>query len=304
MVGLTLEIVAKTLFDVDIRGDANTIGEAMTVLEKAMVAHITMPLPVPSWWPSQRNKKKLAAIAAIEEIVRSVIADRRATGEDRGDLLSMLLLARDEDGDRLSDKELRDQSMTLIFAGHETSAHALTWAWYLLGTHPEITKRLQAEIGEEVGDRRLTVADLKNLPYLDQVFKESMRLRPSVWVFMKEPTQDVVVRGVKIPKGAQIMISPYVIQRDERWFPSPETFDPDRFSPERVGSIPPGAYVPFSGGQRICIGKTFAMMESRLILGSMVQRLNPRVQEGHRPVHKAELSMHPDGPLPIVVELR
>jgi cytochrome P450 len=304
MVGLTLEIVAKTLFDADVRGEAKTVGNAMNILNKEMLEHIHMPLRVPKWWPSARNKRKLSAIEDIEKIVRDVIAERRESGEDRGDLLSMLLQTRDESNDQLNDTEIRDQMMTIFFAGHETTAHAMSWAWYLLAKHPEVTSRLQADIAKVTGGERLSVPHLSELPYLEQMVKESLRFLPSVWIFIKEPTEDVTVRGFHIPKGVPVLISPYVTHHDPRWYPSPETFDPDRFSKERIKEIPHGAYFPFSGGQRICIGKSFAMMEMRLILGSMLQRIQPTVDPSYELAAKAELSLHPEGPLPVEVKLR
>jgi len=301
MVTLTLEIVAKTLFDTDVRHGAEAVGSAMEVLNKEMLEHIYMPIPVPKWWPSKRNKRKLSAIEDIEAIVRNITAERRAAGEDRGDLLSMLLMSEDETGDKLTDTEVRDQIMTLFFAGHETTAHAMTWAWYTLSQHPEVTARIQADIDQITGGDRLTVAHLRELPYLDQVVNEAMRFLPSVWVFIKEPKEDVEVRGFRIPKGAPVLISPYVTHHDARWYPEPMRFDPDRFSKERIKEIPGGAYFPFSGGQRICIGKSFALMEMRLILGTMLQRMQPSVPEDYTMEWKAELSLHPDGPLPIDV---
>ena len=304
MVSLTLEIVAKTLFDADVRQGAEQVGKAMHVLNVEMLNHIHMPLPVPRWWPSKRNRRKMRAIDNIEEIVRDVIKERRAEGIDRGDLLSTLIFSETDDGEKMTDKEIRDQSMTLFFAGHETTAHAMTWIWYLLARHPTVTARLQADIDRVSSNGHLTLAHLKELPYLDQVIKEGMRILPSVWVFMKEPTQDVVVRGVRIPKGCQIMISPFVTHHDPRWFPSPETFDPDRFSPERVKSIPNGAYIPFSGGGRVCMGRSFAMMEAKLIIGSLLQRLVPKVPADVVPTKQAVLSMQPLDGLPTDIEFR
>ena len=300
MTGLTLEIVAKTLFDADVHYGTSTVAKAMVVLQKEMLDHIYMPLPVPRWWPSEGNRRKLRAIADIEQIVQDVIAERRTSGEDRGDLLSMLLQA-DESGDRLSDREIRDQAMTLFFAGHETTANALAWAWMLLAQHPQVTERLQADLEVVTGGERITVKHLADLPYLEWTVKECMRLRPSVWVFIKQATEDVAIRGFSIPKGVPILISPYVTQLDERWFPSPLTFLPERFSPERITEIPRGAYVPFSGGKRVCLGQGFAVMEMKLIIASMLQRLRPRLAPGYVPRHKAELSMHPDGGLPVDV---
>ncbi len=305
MVGVTLEIVAKTLFDTDIQaGGKATIGDAMTVLQEEMLHHIHMPVPVPKWWPSEGNKRKLKAIKDIEDIVLAFVAERRRTQEDHGDLLSMLLLTEGEDGERLTDKELRDMAMTLIFAGHETTAHSMTHAWYLLGRNPQVAQRLADDIARVTGGERLTVDHLADLPYLEWVAKEALRALPAVWVFMKETTEDVVMRGYKIPKGSQVMISPLVTHADARWFPSPQTFDPDRWEKKRAARIPAGAYIPFSGGLRVCLGKAFAMMEMRLVLGSMIQRVVPTIVDGYELKQKAELSLHPDVPQPIEVVLR
>lgn len=304
MTGLTLEIVAKTLFDADVREGAPVVGAALLTLQEVILEHLYMPLPIPKWWPSETNKRKHEAIEDIAGIVRGVIDERRRDGVDRGDLLSMLVFAEADDGDRMTDKELFDESMTLFFAGHETTANSLTWAVYLLARYPEVTAKVQAELRTVVGDRPITVADCRDLPYLDKVVKESMRILPSVWVFMKEPTEDTEIGGFHVPKGAQIMLSPWVMQHDERWFPNPETFDPERFSKERAAEIPRGAYMPFSGGNRVCLGRNFALMEMRLILGTIAQLTNPRIPEGHRPEQVAELSMHPRDGMPIIVEMR
>jgi cytochrome P450 len=304
MVQLTLEIVAKTLFDADVQDGAELVGEAMHVIQREMLEHIHMPVPVPRWWPSARNRRKLAAIAEMEGVVRAVIEERRASGEDRGDLLSMLLLATDEEGQSLSDTEVRDQAMTLFFAGHETTAHAMTWMWYLLARNPVVTERLVADLDRVTGGTDLALSHLAELPFLEQTVKEAMRILPSVWVFMKETTEEVEVRGFRIPKGAPVMISPYVTHHDARWYPSPETFDPDRFAKSRAREIPSGAYIPFSGGSRICIGKAFALMEAQLVIGSLLQRVQPSVPADYKLAMKAELSNHPDGGMPVDVAFR
>ena len=304
MTALTLEIVGKTLFDADVRHGSAIVGEAMLKIQQEMLKHIHFPFPIPTWWPSESNRRKLTAIADIANIVSDVISERRASGEDRGDLLSALIFAEGDNGYRMSDQQLHDEAMTLFFAGHETTANSLTWAWYLLARHPEVVAKMRTEIDGVTGGRDLQTGDLRQLPYLDMVVKEAMRILPSVWVFMKEPKHDVEIGGFKIPKGAQIMISPFVTQHDARWFPSPETFDPERFHPDRVGGIKKGAYVPFSAGSRVCMGKPFAMMESRLILGTMVQHMDAVVPEDYQPHFLAELSMHPKGGLPIVPQPR
>lgn len=198
-------------------------------------------MPVPRWWPSATNRKKVAALDEIDGIVRGIIEDRRKSGEDRGDLLSMLVHARDEAGNPMPDRQLRDEAMTLFFAGHETTAHALTWMWYLLAKHPAVEQRLYAEIQGVTGGRALTVGDLQALPYLEMVVKESMRILPSVWSFMRETIEPVRLGNFLLPKGAYIFMSPYVMQHDARWFPEPEVFDPERFSVENTKKLNRGS---------------------------------------------------------------
>ena len=212
--------------------------------------------------------------------------------------------ASDEQGEGLTDAELLDQAMTLFFAGHETTANALAWAWFLLARNPDVTRRLQADLRQVAGGGRLTVTHLGGLPYLEQVVKECMRRLPSVWAFMKEPVDDLVVRGCRIPAGSPILFSSYVVHHDPRWYPEPDRFDPSRFEPDAERALPRGAYTPFSGGSRVCLGKAFAMMEMKIILGTMLQRIDPVVPAGHEPELLAELSLHPRGGLPFEVHLR
>jgi len=302
MSSITLGIVAKTLFDMDVNDDITaTVGDAMRTLNQTMTEHINMPLPVPKWWPSKTNKRKFNAIGNVEEILRRVIAERREEGKDRGDLLSMLVFARDEAGEGMSDKELRDQSMTLFFAGHETTAMALVWMTYLLSQHPDVVVRLRQEIHAAAGSRSLRVDDLPQLPYLEMVVKESMRILPSVWSFMKEPIEDVRMGDYVIPKGSMVFISPYVTQHDPRYFPDPEVFRPERFTRENEKKLPKGAYVPFSAGSRVCIGKAFAMMEAKLILGTLVRAVDFVLPEGHEVTFLPQLSLHPKGGLPMKI---
>ena len=304
MTALTLRIVGKCLFDTDVAKDAPAVGEAMEVLQQVMVDHIHLPVPLPAWWPSQRNKRKIQAVQTIRDIVAAAIHERRSSGEDRGDLLSMLIMAQDEEGTAMTDIEVFDQAVTLFFAGHETTANGLTWCWYLLARHPEVVAKLQAEIAAAVGDRPPGMDDLKDMPYLDMVVHESLRILPPVWVFMKEPQEDAVIGGFSIPKGSPVMISPWVTHHDQRFWPQPETFMPERFSKENRPKIPKGAWIPFSGGQRVCFGKSFAMTEMRLIVAAALQRIDPSVPADHWPTKVAELSMHPKGGMPFDVKLR
>jgi cytochrome P450 len=302
MTAVTLRIVAKTLFDADVTGgDTDIVGSSMHTLQECMVEHINMPLPVPKWWPGATNKRKLKAIADIENIVQGIIDERRASKQDRGDLLSMMVFAQDEEGKGMNNTELRDQAMTLIFAGHETTAMALSWMAYLMGQHQDVVQKMRDEIQEAVGDGILSVSDLPKLPYLEMVVKESMRILPSVWAFMREPTEDVQMGDYVIPKGDQVLVSPYVIHHNPKYFDNPDEFRPERFTPENERKLPKGAYVPFAAGARVCLGKAFAMMEARLILGTMVQHVDFEVANDFELDFLAQLSLSQRGGLPMNV---
>ena len=300
MTAVTLRIVAKTLFDADVTGgDSDIVGSSMHTLQECMVEHINMPLPVPKWWPGATNKRKLKAIADIENIVQGIIDERRASKQDRGDLLSMMVFAQDDEGNGMTNTELRDQAMTLIFAGHETTAMALAWMSYLMGQHPDVVQKMREEMHQAVGHAPLSVADLSKLPYLEMVVKESMRILPSVWAFMREPIEDVQMGDYVIPKGDQVLVSPYVIHHNPKYFDNPGEFRPERFTTENERKLPKGAYVPFAAGARVCLGKAFAMMEARLILGTMVQHVDFEVAKDFKLDFLAQLSLSPRGGLPM-----
>lgn len=304
MMELTLRIVAKCLFDKDVQRDAPTVGAAMKVIEKVLVDHINLPLPLPRWWPSPANRRKVKAIDDIEQIVMGLVTGARATGEDKGDLMSMLVGARYEDGTAMGDKQLRDELMTLVFAGHETTAHSLVWMWYLLSRHPHVLRRLTSELDAHLGRRPPNIDDLADLPYLGRVVKEAMRLMPSVWTFMREPMEDVKIGEYDVPAGTQVFISPYVMHRNPLYFPNPDVFDPDRWTADFEQGLPKAAYIPFSVGPRVCLGKAFAMMEARLILAAVMQRVLPDLDEGYEPYIAAKLSLMPLNGMPCTVRKR
>ena len=304
MTELTLAIVAKCLFDADVRGDAADVGEYMVTINDVLIEHIHAPIPVPRWWPTASNRRKIRAIDDMRGVIRRIISERRESEEDRGDLLSMLVFAQDEDGEGMSPKQLEDEAMTLFFAGHETTALTLTWLWYLVAKNPEVCAKLQDEVDRVLQGREPSVDDLREMVYLDKVVKEGMRILPSVWTFMRQPVEDVEVGGHLLNKGANIFISPFVTHRDPRWFPDPEVFKPERWTKDFIKALPKGAYIPFSMGPRVCLGKQFALMEARLILARLVQRLDPDVPADYEPELMPQLALRPKDGMPGVVRFR
>jgi cytochrome P450 len=302
---LALEVVASTLFDIDIgKEDSKTIREAIGDVSEILVKDADNMVPRPDWWPSASNLRKKRAISKIEDIIRRVHRERLTNQQDRGDLFSHMVFVEDEQG-RMSDKQLRDEAMTLIFAGHETTAHALVWTWYLLAKNPDETAKLREELERVVGDRRVEVEDLPNLPYLEMVVKESLRLLPSVWAYARQAQRDLVIEGYEIKKGQTITISHIAMGRNPKYYDAPMEFRPERWTRELERQLPRGAYTPFAGGPRVCLGKQFAMMEMRMILATLVRRLEITIPEGFEPDLVTELSMHPgDRGMPTDVTFR
>ncbi len=202
-----------------------------------------------------------------------MINERRASANDKSDFLSILLQTREEDGSRMSDEQISDESLTLFGAGHETTATALIWAWYLLASHPDAYRKMQQEIDSVLQGRTPTYTDLADLPYTLQVFKETLRLYPPAYAFTRTALHEVEINDYLIPAMGLVMVSPYVIHRKSDYFPDPEKFDPERFTPEKEKRLPRYAYIPFGAGPRICIGNHFAMMEGHLLLATLAQRV-------------------------------
>jgi len=275
MMKLTLGIVAKTLFDADLDGDlSERVGQAVTVTQEHGNEQFRRLVALPRWVPTAGNRRSQAAVKDLDSILSEIIRARRTSGEDRGDLLSMLLLARDEDsGAGLTDRQVRDEAMTLFLAGHETTAVALTWTWVLLDQDPGVRQRLENEVDEVLQGRPPDVKDLPNLPYVKQVIEEAMRLYPPAWTIGRQAVEAVDIGPYHLDPGSIVLVSPYAVHRQPEYFPEAETFDPDRFSPERERDLPRYAYIPFGGGPRICIGNNFAMQEACLILAAMVQKV-------------------------------
>jgi cytochrome P450 len=220
------------------------------------------------------------------------VAARRKENRDRGDLMSHIVFAADEQGG-MSEKQMRDELMTLIFAGHETTAHTLTWAWYLLARNRDKLRKAQREIDEKIGGRPIGVEDLRELPYLEMCLKESLRRLPAVWIYAREAQTELRIADYVIPKGAILAISPLAIGRNEKYFSDPLAYRPERWTREFERQLPRGAYVPFAAGPRVCLGKQFAMMEMRIVLGTLIQNVDINVLDTFEPDFLPELSLNP-----------
>ncbi len=272
MMRLTLEIVGATLFGAEVGPAAEEVHEALTTAMEHATRAIRSFIPIPPTWPTPANRRGLAAIARLDGIVYRLIEDRRRSGADKGDFLSMLLLAQDEgDGTGMTDQQVRDEAMNIFLAGHETTANALTWAFYLLAQHPAARERLEREVDEVLGGRAPALADLPRLPWALAVFKEAMRLYPPAFVVARRATREVSVRGHRLAKNELAIINIVGMHRRADYFPEPGRFDPARFLPENDKRIPRGAFLPFGAGPRVCIGNHFALMEAQLALATIMR---------------------------------
>ena len=272
---LTLAIVGRTLFDVDLADQSGDIGQSVN----AMVGFLRFrPIALFNWQidvPGFPYHRFLQAKAKMDAMVYGLIAERRARGTDNGDILSMLLAARDDDGTAMTDTQVRDEVLTFLAAGHETTANALGWTFMLLAQHPAVRQRLAEEIAAVLGDRLPTSADLARLTYLECVIKESMRLYPPAWAGTRIAQEEVEVRGYRLPKGTIVGFSEYLTHRMPEYFAEPERFLPERFDPDHGEWHPPYAYIPFGAGPRSCIGSGFALMELKTIVPIILQRFTP-----------------------------
>ena len=294
MMRLTLAVVAKTLFSADVEEEAAAIGESLAAVLR-LFDLVIMPfsrvierLPIPSVRRFEQGRKRL------DEIIYRIIDERRRSQEDCGDLLSMLLLAEDEDGTGgMSNRQIRDEALTLFLAGHETTANALTWTWYLLSQNSDIEARFHSELDSVLGGRTPTAGDFEKLRYTEAVIAESLRLYPPAWGIGRMAVKNYEAGGYMIEPGDIILMSPYVVHRDPRWYRDPERFDPDRWTPEQRAARPKFAYFPFGGGARVCIGEHFAWMEAVLLLATLGQRWRLRLKAGHRVDYRALITLRP-----------
>lgn len=273
---LTLLIVAQTLFNSDLSDKTNDISQALTDSMLWLNQRMSQPLAnlLPESWPTPANRRFQKATATLDQIIYTMIAERRQSGEDKGDLLSMLLLAQDEEGGTgaMNDMQLRDEALTLLLAGHETTANALSWVWYLLATHPAGREKLEVELDEVLSGRTPTFNDLSRLQYTGMIIDEALRLYPPAWIQARQLIGDWQCGPYHIPAGSIILLSQYVMHRHPRYWEAPEQFQPERFDPLLKSNRPRFAYFPFGAGVRQCVGQQFALMEAKLILATVAQK--------------------------------
>jgi cytochrome P450 len=298
---LTLAIAGRALFGIDLSDEADRVSRDVTIglefvnrrMHQILPLPMFVPMPTPAALRFRRSRR------ALDRIVYGIIAERRASGRDTGDLLSMLLATRDEEtGEAMSDRQLRDEVMTFLFAGHETTAVALSWTWYLLSRHPEIAGRLADELRRVLAGRVPALEDLPALPYTRQVIEEAMRLYPPAWGNGRQAVAEDTIDGFRIPAGTLVGFSPYVTHRHPALWENPEAFDPDRFAPERTNGRPRYAYFPFGGGPHRCIGEDFALLEAQLVVATIAQRYRFDLVPGHPVVAQPLVALRPrDGVL-------
>lgn len=305
MMQLALDIVGDALFGTNVAGSAAAVERSFNTLSAQVVDRFRSFNIIPPVLPTRNDRAWRAAAAELDAVVYGLIAERRRTATDTGDLLAMLMLAEDEaTGERMSDQQLRDEMLTMLVAGHETTATALTWAWGLLDAHPDVAATLHTELDTMLAGRRPTVADLPQLAYTRMIVDETLRLYPPVYILSRHVAAEDSIGGYRIPKGAAVDISPYVVHRHPAFWDEPERFMPERFSPERTAARHKYAYIPFSTGPRMCIGNTFALMEATLVLATIAQRFRPRLADGALPGVMPLVTLRPRGGMPMVVEPR
>ena len=304
MMRLTLEIVVRCLFSADVSNDVDEVGATLKELVKPFASQATLGWILNNRLPTPYHFRFHALAKKIDNVVYRIIGERRATGKDEGDLLSMLLAARDEDGSQMSDRQLRDEVMTLFLAGHETTALTLAWSWYLLGKHPDAEERFYQELDEVLGDRVPTAADLPRLQYTEQIAKESMRLYPPAYGLGREAIDDCEIGGYRVPAGTQVFMFQWTTQRDARFYDRADEFMPERWSDEFIERLPKYAYFPFGGGPRACIGAGFAMMEIILVLATIGQRFRLELMPDHPVTIYPAMSLRPKDGVRVVVRNR
>jgi cytochrome P450 len=304
MTRLTLEIVVKTLFNSDISNDADHVGRMLSEIVKPFASQATLKWILDNRLPTPGHRRYFKAVGEIDRIIFRIISERRASGHDEGDLLSMLLEAQDDDGSQMNDAQLRDEVMTLFLAGHETTALALSWSWYLLASNPEAEQHFHAELDRVLAGRPPNVADLPDLKYTEMIAKEAMRLYPPAYAIGREAIEDCEIGGYRVPRGTQLFAFQWVTHRDPRYYQNPNEFEPERWINEPTERQAKYAYFPFGGGPRQCIGNYFAMMEIVLLLATIGRRFRFSLVPDHKVEVLPVLSLRPRNGIKVILSER
>src|ERR1041385_4339986 len=304
MMRLTLQIVVRCLFSADVSHDVDHVGETLSAMVKPFASQATLKWILNNRLPTPEHLRFHRLARKIDNVVYRIIAERRASEKDEGDLLSMLLAARDEDGSRMNDQQLRDEVMTLFLAGHETTALTLAWSWYLLGENPQAEAKFHAELDAVLGDRNATFADLTRLKYTEQIVKESMRLYPPAYGLGREAIRDCEIGGYHVPPGTQVFMFQWATHRDPRFFDEPLRFNPERWTTEFESQLPKYAYYPFGAGPRACVGASFAMMEMILVLVTIGRKFRLELVPDHAVEVFPAMSLRPKDGVKVVVKTR
>jgi len=300
---ITLEIVARVLFNLDLTNHLGLLEATARALH-ARTARGPGLVYLTRFLPTAVNLSYLRNVRRLEKVIYQVIRNRHASGQVGEDLLSMLLQARDEDGDAMSERQVRDELMTLIGAGNDTTTLTLSYAWYLLAKHPEAEAQLRAELEEVLGSRPPKVEDLARLTYTEKIIKEALRLYPPVWAFVREATEPFEIGGYRLPARTNFVLSPWIVQRDPRFFDQPQEFRPERWTEEFERELPKFAYFPFGGGQRTCIGASLAKMQTSLMLATMAQQYRCRLASGFELKLRPTITLQPKHGVVVVIEKR
>lgn len=304
MMRLTLRVVAKLLFGLEVNEESEKIAESLnTLIGQGTGGRMVFP-PFLRYMPVPAMAKVRRAARQLDEIAYRIIRERRTDGHENGDLLSMLMHARDEDGSGMTDKQLRDEAVTFLLAGHETTALSLSWALYLLSLNPHAEQKLHQELQQVLNGRIPEARDMPQLTYTEKIIKETMRLYPPAWAVARAVLTNCEVGGYQLRRGDNVVISQWVMHRDARFFIEPEKFEPDRWSPERAASIPKFAYFPFGAGPRGCVGQSFAMMEAIFILAAIAQQYRFAAAPGHAVVPIPSVTLRPKHGIRMVLHRR
>ncbi len=301
---VTLAIASRALFDRDVSGETDEVGQAFSVLGQYFDYRFNHALTAPPLWvPTSINRRLKGAVAKLNEVVAGIVHARLRDKTDHGDLLSRFVHACDEEtGERMTEDQLRSEVLTFLLAGHETTATALTWIWVLLGSHEPIRQRVREEVQAVVGDRLPAATDAPQLQFTRCVILEAIRLYPPIWIIPRHTVAEDEIGGCRIPKGSTMVLCPYVTHRHPDFWDSPETFDPERFTPERSAGRPKEAYIPFLSGPHQCIGNEFAILAMQLVIARMIQEFEITLSPDQVVKPKASLGLWPEGPVWLAID--